>query len=62
VRGAHIADADRQAAQAWQTTTGRPDVTIAVLDSGIEWNNDGVTATPSRRARPPAPRWARPGR
>lgn len=24
---------------AWQVTTGRPDVLIAVLDSGIEWNN-----------------------
>jgi hypothetical protein len=23
---------------AWQTTTGRPDVVIAVLDSGIEWD------------------------
>ena len=25
---------------AWQVTTGRPDVTIAVLDSGIKWNDD----------------------
>jgi hypothetical protein len=25
--------------QAWKVTTGRPDVRIAVLDSGIEWNN-----------------------
>ncbi len=24
---------------AWQVTTGRPDVTIAVLDSGIKWND-----------------------
>src|ERR1051326_6808613 len=24
---------------AWMTTTGRPDVTIAVLDSGIKWND-----------------------
>ena len=24
---------------AWQVTTGRPDVLIAVLDSGIEWQN-----------------------
>ncbi len=24
---------------AWEVTTGRPDVTIAVLDSGIEWND-----------------------
>src|SRR5436190_20978871 len=51
VRGAHIADADRQAAQAWQTTTGRPDVTIAVLDSGIEWNNDGIMADTRRKIR-----------
>jgi len=26
---------------AFNVTTGRPDVTIAVLDSGIEWNNPG---------------------
>ena len=30
------------ATTAWMTTTGRPDVTIAVLDSGIEWNNPGA--------------------
>ncbi len=27
--------------KAWTTTTGRPDVTIAVLDSGVQWNNLG---------------------
>jgi hypothetical protein len=27
---------------AWQVTTGRPDVAIAVLDSGVEWNNQGA--------------------
>jgi len=27
---------------AFQVTLGRPDVTIAVLDSGIEWNNAGA--------------------
>src|SRR5262245_39256948 len=27
---------------AWQVTTGRPDVTIAVLDSGIKWNDVGA--------------------
>src|SRR3954447_24287093 len=27
---------------AWQVTTGRPDVTIAVLDSGIKWNDQGA--------------------
>ncbi|MDQ4125041.1 MAG: S8 family serine peptidase, partial [Actinomycetota bacterium] len=41
VRGAHVADA-ADVDQAWRTTTGRPDVTIAVLDSGIEWNNQGA--------------------
>jgi hypothetical protein len=42
VRGASIVDRDRSVATAWQTTTGRPDVTIAVLDSGIEWNDAGA--------------------
>src|SRR5262249_56477822 len=28
--------------KAWQVTTGRPDVVIAVLDSGIEWQNSGA--------------------
>src|SRR5262249_29990301 len=27
---------------AWQVTTGRPDVLIAVLDSGIKWNDVGA--------------------
>jgi hypothetical protein len=30
--------------KAWQVTTGRPDVVIAVLDSGIEWDNVGAMA------------------
>jgi Subtilase family len=42
VRGAHLDDASAGAKTAWMTTTGRPDVTIAVLDSGIEWNNAGA--------------------
>src|SRR3954451_24378948 len=33
VRGAWVVDRNRSAPQAWATTTGRPDVTIAVLDS-----------------------------
>jgi Subtilase family len=37
VRGAHVVDANASVDTAWQTTTGRPDVTIAVLDSGIKW-------------------------
>ncbi|MEA2458614.1 MAG: hypothetical protein QOC95_1586, partial [Thermoleophilaceae bacterium] len=42
VRGAHVVDADPSVQTAWQTTTGRPDVTIAVLDSGIEWQDAGA--------------------
>jgi hypothetical protein len=42
VRGAHVVDASPSATTAWMTTTGRPDVTIAVLDSGIEWDNPGA--------------------
>ncbi len=42
VRGAHVADPDASVKTAWQTTTGRPDVTIAVLDSGIKWNDKGA--------------------
>src|SRR4051812_7478369 len=38
VRGAHLAD-KADVDQAWRTTTGRPDVAIAVLDSGIKWND-----------------------
>jgi hypothetical protein len=42
VRGGHIADADAGVDTAWQVTTGRPDVVIAVLDSGIKWNDAGA--------------------
>jgi subtilase family protein/VCBS repeat protein len=42
VRGAHVVDASSAVDTAWQTTTGRPDVTIAVLDSGIKWNDKGA--------------------
>ncbi|MFL5867888.1 MAG: S8 family serine peptidase, partial [Thermoleophilaceae bacterium] len=38
VRGASLVD-NADVDTAWRTTTGRPDVTMAVLDSGIEWNN-----------------------
>jgi hypothetical protein len=41
VRGAHVADPSPSVDTAWQTTTGRPDVAIAVLDSGIKWNERG---------------------
>src|SRR3954451_13179202 len=40
-RGAHVNDADASAQTAWMTTTGRPDVSIAVLDSGIKWFDPG---------------------
>jgi hypothetical protein len=39
VRGAHVVDASASVRTAWMTTTGRPDVTIAILDSGIKWND-----------------------
>jgi hypothetical protein len=39
VRGGHLADSSNTVHAAWETTTGRPDVTIAVLDSGIKWND-----------------------
>src|SRR5918997_5133653 len=39
VRGASLFDFDKSRAWAWQVSSGRPDVTIAVLDSGIKWND-----------------------
>ena len=63
VRGASLVDHDPSVATAWQTTTGRPDVTIAVLDSGIKWNDLGAmkdlrakTRLNQRRARAAAAR------
>jgi hypothetical protein len=44
VRGARIADAADGPATAWEKTLGRPDVAISVLDSGIEWDDDGAMA------------------
>jgi hypothetical protein len=38
VRGAHVVDTSPSVDTAWQTTTGRPDVTLSVLDSGIRWD------------------------
>src|SRR4051794_24781767 len=35
-------DAGQPVRTAWQVTTGRPDVTIAVLDSGIKWNDQAA--------------------
>src|SRR5439155_14959641 len=42
VRGSHVADANPNVDPAWLTPTGRPDVTIASLDSGIRWNDGGA--------------------
>ncbi len=42
VRGGHIDDASAAVDAAWQVTTGRPDVHIAVMDSGIKWNDAGA--------------------
>src|SRR5262245_36479455 len=36
---------------AWQVTTGRPDVTIAVLDSGIRWDDAGAMRDLRRKVR-----------
>lgn len=51
VRGAHVVDADPSAETAWQITTGRTDVTIAVLDSGIKWNDRGAMEDLRRKTR-----------
>jgi hypothetical protein len=50
VRGAHIVD-NADVDQAWRYTTGRPDVGIAVLDSGIEWNNRGAMSDLRKKIR-----------
>src|SRR5215218_8805678 len=50
VRGAHIAD-NADVDQGWRTTTGRPDVAIAVLDSGIKWNDARAMYELRRKAR-----------
>jgi hypothetical protein len=51
VRGDSTADIDPTAKTAWQITTGRPDVTIAVLDSGIKWNDAGAMSDLRRKVR-----------
>ena len=50
IRGMSLAD-KATTDTAWKTTTGRPDVTIAVLDSGIEWNNRGAMLDLRRKVR-----------
>ena len=52
VRGDATADIDPAAKTAWQITTGRPDVTIAVLDSGIKWNDAGRHERPAPQGPP----------
>ena len=52
IRGARVVDPSPTAATAWQTTTGRPDVTIAVLDSGIKWNDARRDARPAPQDAP----------
>jgi hypothetical protein len=51
VRGAHVVDATASASTAWQTTVGRPDVAISVLDSGIRWNDAGAMSDLRRKVR-----------
>ena len=48
IRGAHVVDHQLLPETAFETTTGRPDVTIAVLDSGIKWN-DGAAMSDLRK-------------
>ena len=42
VRGAHVVDDAPTSETAWELSTGRPDVTIAVHDSGIRWDDAGA--------------------
>ncbi|HKG36767.1 MAG TPA: S8 family serine peptidase, partial [Solirubrobacterales bacterium] len=46
IRGARVVDPKNSdppdPPTAWQLTTGRPDVTIAVMDSGVKWNDAGA--------------------
>ena len=50
VRGPSTAD-QVDIDQAWRTTTGRPDVTIATLDSGIKWNDRGAMSDLRKKTR-----------
>src|SRR3954469_24973390 len=50
-RGDSTADISPDAKTAWNITTGRPDVTIAVLDSGIKWNDAAAINDLRRKVR-----------
>jgi hypothetical protein len=50
VRGPSTAD-QADVDQAWRTSTGRPDVTIATLDSGIKWNDRGAMSDLRKKTR-----------
>jgi hypothetical protein len=41
-RGGWVADPNAGESTAWSITTGRPDVVIAELDSGVKWNDPGL--------------------
>ncbi|MEA2169468.1 MAG: hypothetical protein QOF76_2768 [Solirubrobacteraceae bacterium] len=41
IRGASLVD-NADVDTGWRTTTGRPDVTLAILDSGIKWDDRGA--------------------
>jgi hypothetical protein len=51
VRGAHLVDANRTVPQGWTVTTGRPDVTVAVTDSGIKWDDEGAMVNIRKKTR-----------
>src|SRR5581483_8243707 len=50
VRGSHLLDS-ADVDQGWRVTTGRPDVTLAVLDSGIRWDDAGAMNDVRRKIR-----------
>jgi hypothetical protein len=49
VRGASVVDSSPTVNTAWTLTTGRPDVVISVLDSGIKWNDSGAMSDLRRK-------------
>ena len=51
VRGASVVDPDPTKDTAWTVTTGRPDVAISVLDSGIRWDDHDTMVDLRRKIR-----------